>query len=141
MCLTKLTKFLLIAHFLIFTTGCTCCIANDTEDKFTLASALTKLTAAVEATVRYENIPPGISDVELLKLSTKDDPRLIEPFSGYLMKTLVQDRHAAVLVCNETGNSAILEDAGCTSIMDKNHWKDTAGAPCAFSIKLAEICN
>jgi hypothetical protein len=136
----RLVNSILLLLVFITTTGCTCCIASDAEDNYTLASALTKLSAAVEATVRYDEPPPGLNDFELLKLATKEDPKLLEPFAGYQIKTLVQNKHAAVLVCDDAGKVALFEDAGCTSQMDRNHWKNDSKTPCTFSIKLDEVC-
>jgi len=42
----------------------------DREEMYIRASALTKLSAAVESTVRYKNPPPELSDRELLTLAT-----------------------------------------------------------------------
>ena len=137
----KIAKRILISFLFISTTGCTCCIANDAEDNYTLGSALTKLTAAVESAVRYDNPPPGLNDFELLQFSTKHDPQLLEPFSGFVLKTFVQNRHVIVLVCDKFGKYAKLEDAGCTSPLDRNLWKERSEMPCGFTIKLEEICQ
>ena len=48
----------------------------DREEMYIKASALTKLSAAVESTVRYKNPPPGLNDRELLTLATRHDPAL-----------------------------------------------------------------
>lgn len=141
--MTKLSlcKSILITLLIITTTGCTCCIASDAEDNYTLGSALTKLTAAVESAVRYENPPPRLNDIELLQFATKHDSQLLGPFSGYVVKTLVQNRHVDVLVCDKSGRYAKLEDAGCTSQLDRHLWKEQPEMPCNFSIKLEEICQ
>lgn len=102
------------------------------------ASALTKLSAAVEATVRYERPLDTLSDQELLKLSTQDDPVLLEPFNGYVLKVNREFNHAIVLVCNVDGTQGLLEDAGCTAAMDSHLWQKNA--PCAFNIKSDVIC-
>jgi hypothetical protein len=137
----KIAKSILILLFLVITTGCTCCIASDAEDNYTLGSALTKLSAAVESSVQYDAPPPGMKDLELLQFSTKHDPKLLEPFSEYLLKTLVQNGHAIVLVCDRLGTKAILEDAGCTSVLDRNAWKGNIENPCDFVVNLAEVCQ
>jgi hypothetical protein len=46
----------------------------DSEEMYVKASALTKLSAAVESTVRYKNPPPDLGDSELLELATRHDP-------------------------------------------------------------------
>lgn len=137
----NLCKSIIFTLLIITTTGCTCCIASDAEDNYTLGSALTKLTAAVESAVRYEDLPPGLNDIELLQFATKHDQQLLEPFSEYLIKTHVQNRHVDVLVCDKSGKYAKLEDAGCTSQLDKLQWKMQPELPCSFSIKLEETCQ
>lgn len=141
--MTEIRRFksIFVILLMLTTTGCTCCIASDVEDNYTLGSALTKLTAAVESTVRYDDPPPKLNDLELLQLSTKHDPTLLEPFSDYVLKTFVQNRHAIVLVCDKTGKYAMLEDGGCTSKLDKHLWKEAPEANCSFTIKLGEICQ
>lgn len=106
-----------------------------------LGSALTKLSSTVESTVRYKNPPVGISDSDLLILSTQHDPRILEPFSDYTIRVLNQDRHAVVLVCNKEGKSALLEDAGCSPELDKHLWKEQPSVPCQFSLSTSIICN
>ena len=86
------------------------------------ASALTKLSAAVESTVRYKNPPTGLDERELLTLSTRHDPALLDNFKGYTIRVLRQSRHSVVLVCDATGSRALLEDAGAPA-----RWIATAG--------------
>jgi len=123
------------------TIGCTIGIADDSERMLPLSSALTKLSATVESTVRYKNPPADISDSELLILSTKHDPRILEPFSDYTVRVLNQDRHAVVLVCGKDGKYALLEDAGCSPELDKHLWKEQQPPPCQFSLSPSIICN
>lgn len=123
------------------TIGCTCSIADDSDNMLPLASALTKLSATVESAVRYKNPPTGISDADLLILSTQHDPRILEPFSSYTIRVLNLDRHAVVLVCNKDGNIALLEDAGCSPELDKHQWKESTPIPCKFSLSPNIICN
>jgi len=82
---------------------------------FTLASALTKLTTAVESKVRFENAPTNLNDRELLQLATEHDPGLLDPFTEYLLKAVNQNNYAIVLICSNDSMKALLEDAGCTS--------------------------
>jgi hypothetical protein len=103
-------------------------------------SALTKLSAAVESTVRYKNPAPDLSDSELLALATRHDPVLLENFNGYKVRVLRQDRHSAVLVCDAAGTQALLGDAGCTGPMDRNRWLGKMEL-CEFSIDIKKICG
>ncbi len=120
--------------------GCTSSRAAESEKMYVLASALTKLSASVEATVRYENPPEGITDNELLVLSTKHDPGLMEPFSAYTLHVSLDDAHAVVIVCSKDKNLALLEDAGCSSEMDRHLWKEDPPKPCKITLKAKEVC-
>lgn len=112
---------------------------NDAETMYIKASALTKLSASVESTVRYKQPPEGISDDELLALSTAHDPALLVPFAGYTVKVLREDRHAVVLVCSADGVRGLLEDAGCTAAMDVHLWQSGTSA-CTFTLVPATVC-
>lgn len=112
----------------------------DSESMYVTASALTKLSASVESTVRYKNPPDDISDEDLLKLATEHDSSLLAPFTGYVVRVLREDRHAAVLVCSEDGSLGFLEDIGCTSAMDKHLWQ-VEGSGCAFTTSPAIACT
>ena len=108
------------------------------EEMFIKASALTKLAAAVESTVRYKNPPPGLDEKELLMRATQHDPALLQNFKGYKVRVLRQDKHSVVLVCDATGQRALLEDAGCSGPMDRHRWMGKQ--PCEFSIDTKEVC-
>ncbi|ARO88348.1 hypothetical protein EBAPG3_011495 [Nitrosospira lacus] len=112
----------------------------DSEEMYIKASALTKLAAAVESTVRYKDPPPGLSERELLALATRHDPILLENFKGYKVRVLRYERHSVVLVCDATGTHALLEDAGCSGPMDRNRWMGEP-VPCEFSIDTKAVCG
>lgn len=130
-----------LMFLLVASAGCTISRAAEAEKMYVLGSALTKLSASVEATVRYEYPPEGISDKELLALSTKHDPGLMEPFVDYILRVSQQDGHAVVLVCDKEEKVGLLEDAGCSSEMDKHLWKETPLRPCEFTITVRDVCQ
>ncbi|MDQ3185499.1 MAG: hypothetical protein M3Q16_03350 [Pseudomonadota bacterium] len=130
-----------VAIAITLLTGCTPGQKNpDSEEMYMKASALTKLSAAVESTVRYKNPPPELDERELLALATRHDPILLENFRGYQVKVLSKDRHSVVLVCDASGTRALLEDAGCTGPMDRERWKGKQ-EPCEFSIDARMVCR
>ncbi len=96
----------------------------DSEEMYVKASALTKLSAAVESTVRYKSPPPDLGD----------------GFRGYKLRVLRQERHSVVLVCDAAGTRALLEDAGCSGPMDRERWMGKAEA-CEFSIDTKQVCG
>ncbi len=112
----------------------------DAEEMYVRASALTKLSAAVESAVRYKNPPSDLGDQELLVFATRHDPALLENFRGYKIRVLRRERHSVVLMCNATGTRALLEDAGCTGPMDRARWKKQP-QPCDFSIDPGRVCG
>lgn len=111
----------------------------DAETMYIKASALTKLSKAVESTVRYKSPPENISDQELLNLATQDDPSLLEPFAGYTLKVSRESLHAIVLVCTLDSTKGLLEDAGCTAKLDNHLWQ-SEGNLCSFTLVADEIC-
>lgn len=125
-----------IFSLLIFTSGCAHCNAYDQEKMYTLASALTKLTSAVEEKVLFKEAPSEMMDMELIDLSTSHDPQLKEPFAEYLLKARGVNGHAVVLVCDQSGSKALLEDGGCSSILDHHWWKDQPNHPCEISTQM-----
>jgi hypothetical protein len=125
--------------FIFLLSGCALVGHKDnSEAMYIKASALTKLSAAVEGTVRYQSPPDTLSDQELLKLSTEDDPSLLEPFTGYVLKVNREFNHAIVLVCNSDGTRGLLEDAGCTAAMDNHLWQKNV--PCTFTLRSDVVC-
>jgi hypothetical protein len=113
----------------------------DPEQMLIKASALTKLTAAVQAFVRYENPGSGATDEELLRLSTAHDPTLLDGLAGYKLRARGERRHAIVLMCSADGKQGLLEDVGCTGRLDKHLWQSTKREPCQFTLKIEEVCR
>jgi hypothetical protein len=120
--------------------SCAICPPKD-EAMYTLASELTKLCKAVEATVRYEDIPEDIADQELLILATVHDPSLLTPFADYTLKTIRGNRHAALLLCSKDGATSLLEDACCTPPLETHHWMKRPRMPCSFILDLNDLCK
>jgi hypothetical protein len=112
----------------------------DREEMYIKASALTKLSAAVESTVRYKNPPSGLNDRQLLTLATRHDPALLDNFKGYTVRVLRYARHSVVLVCDSSGTRALLEDTGCSGPMDRHRWMGKP-EPCEFTTNIAEVCG
>ena len=106
------------------------------------ASALTKLSTAVEAAVRYDaEASAGLDGQALLAFAARDDAALLERFAGLELRVARGDRHASVLVCSPDGGQALLEDAGCTSRLDRHAWREADAVPCEFRLDLAALCG
>jgi hypothetical protein len=139
--LGKTTQGSIVAAVVIFLlAGCASSPERiDAEEMYVKASALTKLSAAVESAVRYKNPPSGLGDGELLDFATRHDPVLLENFKGYKIRVLRRERHSVVLVCDPAKDRALLEDAGCTGPMDRARWKEQPES-CEFSIDPQMVC-
>lgn len=112
----------------------------DNEAMFIMSSQLTKLSAAVESTVRYKNPPADLDEQGLLMLSTQHDMQLLDSFSGFKVRALSKERHSVVLICSEDGQRGLLEDAACTPALDRHHWKDSPNQPCEFTVETVTAC-
>lgn len=125
---------------LLFLAALTACsvTSNANDEYYELATALTKLSAAVESSVRYKNPPDGLSDQELIAFSVQHDPSLIDAFDGYVVKASVQDRHALLLVCKDE-SLALLEDLGCSKEVDSHRWKEPG--ECQFALSAQQCAN
>ncbi len=135
----KKTLFIIFLVLVIGIAGCGKKDKVSEKEMYSLASSLTKLAKTVESTVRYKKPPKGISDQELLKLATKHDPKILEPFAAYTVKVSQQNRHGIVLVCTKDGKKGLLEDAGCSAEMDKHLWKSSSS--CKFTLKADVVCK
>ncbi|MBA2658608.1 MAG: hypothetical protein H0U72_03350 [Nitrosospira sp.] len=141
MMLSKIRVAVALIVSITFSAGCISSQERpDSEEMYIKASALTKLSAAVESTVRYKNPPAELSEGELLVLATRHNPVLLENFRDYKLRVLRQERHSVVLVCDASGTHALLEDTGCTGPMDKHRWMGKS-QPCEFSIDTRAVCG
>lgn len=115
--------------------------AGDEDAMMVKAAELTKLSTAVEASVRYEAAQSaGLDDAALLKFASRDDAELLKRFADLTLRVARADRHAAVLVCSADGQRALLEDAGCTLAMDRHAWRE-ADSACEFRLDLGTLCG
>lgn len=132
---------LVIVSFALLIQGCASVFKSekDTELMYNKASALTKLSAAVETTVSLDMPDDSVSDEEILKTSTEDDPSLLDPFAGYLLKINRDSGHAVILMCTSDGKVGLLEDAGCTAKMDEHLWQKRNS--CQFTLSAAALCS
>ncbi len=128
----------LVLLLLLFSSACA--QARSDSEMNELASALTKVSSAVESTVRYKKTDGGERDMGLLTIATQHDPGLLDPFKGYALRAKSEAKHGVVLVCTPDGQTALLEDAGCTARMEAHHWKANPPLPCAFTLDLAKVC-
>ncbi len=120
--------------------GCSFVPSLREQSHFAAGSALTRLSAAVESTVRFKNPPSELTDDELLRLSTAHDPALLQALAGYRVSVLRDEGHALLLVCEPGKDEAVFEDAGCTAALDRHHWQREPAPSCRFSLRTSETC-
>lgn len=132
---------LIIVSYVLLIQGCASIPKSekDNELMYIKASALTKLSAAVETTVSLDMPDESVSDEEIFKTSTEDDPSLLDPFAGYLLKINRDSGHAVILMCTSDGKVGLLEDAGCTAKMDEHLWQKRNN--CQFTLSAASLCR
>lgn len=118
-----------------------CATQPDAHEMNYLASALTKVSAAVDATTRYRRPADGLSDAELLQFSTAHDPELMKPFDGLTVRVMRDGRDSAVLVCDAHSGKPLLEDAGCTAKLDQHRWNSGDVDRCDFTLDVKQVCS
>ena len=131
-----------LAIILLFSLAATACLEGERPSEEAMlikAAQLTKLSSAVESTVRYKNPPANLDDQGLLKLATQHDPQLLENFEGLKVRVLAKERHSVVLVCTADGQHGLMEDAACTVALDQQLWKN-AQTPCEFTVDTVAAC-
>jgi hypothetical protein len=118
------------------------CATSHTERELNFtASALTKVSAAVDSTVRYTSGLEQANGAQLLALSTDHDSALMEPFKNFSVLVRRVGSYSEVLVCEPDGSRGLLEDAGCTAKLDKHLWRDNPPALCQFTLDLEAVCK
>jgi hypothetical protein len=111
------------------------------EDMLTLKPAVAKLTATIQSKVNDENFDANITDEELLKLATKEDKSLIDPFYDYYsIKISREKKHAIVMICTKDERYALFEDLGCTDEVDMEYRTFKRAYPCDFQLS-AKWCE
>ena len=84
---------------LVFSAMVACATIPSENEMNYLGSALTKVSAAVDATARFKRSADSLIGAELLQTSTAHDPGLMKPFKGYTVRVLREGKDTAVLIC------------------------------------------
>lgn len=121
--------------------GCTANSQVNRKDMLEKASALTKVSAALEAAVRFGDTPANLSESELLRRATAHDPDLLSPFEDYVLRARRSGLLSSVLMCSKDSRSALLEDAGCTPRFDQHLWERSPLSSCSFRLDLQKTCS
>lgn len=113
--------------------------AINSREMANLASALTHVSSAIQATIKVKNPSNQLSGKELLRLSVAHDPALLRPFNDYEIDVIRHGKFAIVLICDERETMALLEDITCTAQIDKNHWRNFPKTPCRSTYSQTDI--
>jgi hypothetical protein len=86
-----------------------CASAADDRDSemYDAASALTKLAAAVDGTIRHGETSLLMSETDLLAMSVADDPSLLMPLQNFLVRVRREGDDSSVLICDVHGTIAL----------------------------------
>lgn len=113
----------------------------DDKDMYRMASALTKLTAAVDAQVFFTPGGGALDDAGLLAAVASSQPDLLPNFSSYVLRIHRYQAAVVLLVCTGDATEAVLEDVSCTARLDRHHWRDTPGSACMPTTNVAQVCG
>jgi hypothetical protein len=126
---------------LIMFSGCRFVQKQSQEEMFVSAAAMKRLSAAVESSVRYKDVPEELRDYELLEKATENNPQLLKGFENFSLKAIIVNKHSIVLMCDAQGKLALIEDTGCTGEVDALHWQNDAPQPCDFTLDISAVCG
>lgn len=119
-----------------------CAYFGGGRDIDTLGPPLLRLTSAIHGVAERPDVygfPPGGSGEECIRLGVEDDPSLLIPFKGFVVKAKCENKYAILLVCDSEGIKTLMEDAGCTTLLDYRAEKPVR--PCDFSAQVEEACR
>jgi hypothetical protein len=132
------TKIILVLFGMSLLMSSACILRRSQQVKMGgLSSEVTKLSKAVETSVRYSDVST-INDSELLAKSTEHNPELLKIFSGYFIRIARNDKDVIILICTKDQKRALFEDAGCTPELDKEFLKENL--KCDFTSKVEIAC-
>ncbi|MBL4693210.1 MAG: hypothetical protein JKY92_07765 [Magnetovibrio sp.] len=134
-------KMMALTFALLVSSGCVHAAGSSSEEQLSgLGAAVTKVSAAVNTTVKYKSPPADLKDGKLLAFATAHNPRLLKKFADYTLKARQEGKASSVLICDKNGEVALIEDAGCTAKLDLYIWKNSPNSPCDYVLDLAKVC-
>lgn len=104
-----------------------------------LSTKMVNLSSAVDT--HFSTLPgrPSGSDEQILKEATRRDERLMAPeFKPYTLRVDYQNPYAVILLCSKDGKQAIMEDAGCSAVLDR---QVNQPATCEFTLTVNQVCQ
>lgn len=135
-----MTKNIMFGTMIFLLSGCA--YFGGGRDFDTLGPPLLRLTSAVQGVAERPDsygFGPGGSGEECIRLGVEDDPNLLVPFAGLVVKAKCENKQAILLVCDADGSKVLMEDVGCTKMLD--YRAEMPVRPCDFSAQLEETCR
>jgi hypothetical protein len=128
---------------LISVSGCACLQPDhENEHMNRLGRRLLDLTMKIDGTLRADPAgTAGLADQALVDRATARDPALHDEFKHYMVTVVRAGQAFSVLVCDEDGSHALLEDASCTVKLDRKPWQQSPLPACQPALKLDTICK
>lgn len=131
----RTTAILLFGIFLVTISACHKVYTDEMMQP--LAATASDLARAV---MRFAKNNPAeaalLDDRELVRRTTAFDPKLLEPYKGFVVRGTVD---GVILVCTGDGRRGLFEDVECSDEVDKPVWSDR-NAPCKFTLKPETVC-
>jgi hypothetical protein len=127
----RIARLLFASLWLLVAAGCA---TTSTQQAERLVTPLPKLTAAVEALVRYPDPANPVPDDQLVSEAIKNKPELQRAFQGYPIKVRHDAKNTVVLVCSPDGKWAWLEDASWTLGVDRQWYLAKPPKPAEFTM-------
>lgn len=119
-----------------------CAIAYEESDMQKAASATTKIAAKLDAYVFGNPAAASkMSEAELLEAIRAQDANLLSELEAYTIRVRVIGENSSVLVCDKAEPRALIEDAGCSAISDRQWWQPGQQRPCEFELDLRATCS
>lgn len=125
-------RLLFAALWVVAVVGCATCGSRRAEG---LVTPLPKLTAAVDALVRYPDPANPVSDDRLVAEAMKNKPELQRAFQGLPIKVRHDAKYVVLLVCSPDGKHAWLEDASWTLGVDYKWYLSKPLPPPEFTME------
>jgi len=122
--IVKSIIFILLLFFIIsYVTKCNETIDNNLSIQDIMPPKITRLTKSVLGTMRYEIKDHNISDDDLIKEATKQDPDLIKPFQNYALIMKRTKRNLILMVGPKNKEYCMFQDYSWSDHLDFNYLK------------------
>lgn len=117
---------MVLRHWLAVAAGIllSACANSHESEMYSTASALTKLTAHVDASVLFSPVGETSSDQALLAKAFEDNPTLQSPLGALSLHLQRGTKGVVLMVCTSDGTTVLFEDLSCTPGIDRHHWRD-----------------